>query len=204
MPKARLRRPLYCLIPSSSSLQDVPVTKRRIIDGTQIWSATVALGAVLAAPAVDDRAYAGSTDSLVYAINLQTGDMEWFFAAQGQITVSPVAGPTTLYVASNDFHVYALKKAKGDTLWSYNTGAPVTTRPTLAGTRLYVGTQTGEVLILDASSGSLVKSFKLEGPAASAPIIADGRVYISDIKRRLYCFGSSAERSSVPPVPVSK
>jgi outer membrane protein assembly factor BamB len=166
------------------------MSAHRIRDGEQIWSHR-ASGAILAPAAVDDRAYFGSTDSLLYAVNLATGSMDWFFATQGQIVVSPVVGENRIYAASNDFRVYALNMESGDTIWSYNAGGPITTRPTLAGNILFIGTQTGELRLIDSNTGTLIRTFKLQGAAASPAIAADGRIFISDTKRRLYCFGNS-------------
>ena len=171
------------------------MSAHRQSDGSPVWSHQTT-GAVLAAPAVDDRVYIASTDSLLYAVNLATGGMDWFFAARGQLTVSPVTGPNHVYVASNDYRIYALDKTTGDTTWSYLTGGPLTTRPTLAGGLLYVGTQTGELLLIDAATGILTRSFKLDGFAATPPIIAHGRVYIADTKRQLYCFGNTSIETS--------
>ncbi len=178
-----IRADSLILIPSGRNM-----VARRISDGSQVWSHQ-ASGAILAAAALDDRAYFGSTDSLLYAVNLKTGSMEWFFATHGQIVVSPVIGRDRIYAGSNDYHVYALNMAKGDTIWSYDTGGPVTARPTLAGDILYVGTQLGELLLLNADTGALLKSFKLTDAAATPPIVANGRVYIADNNRRLHCFG---------------
>lgn len=164
---------------------------RRIRDGSQVWSHQ-ASGAILSPAALGDHAYFGSTDSLVYAINLTTGTMQWFFPTRGQIVVPPVIGTDRVYVASNDGRIYALGMATGDTLWTFDTGGPLTTRPTLIGRVLFVGTQTGQLVMLESDTGTQVRSFKLEGPATTAPIPAAGRVYIADNKRRLHCFGVSS------------
>jgi len=79
-------------------------------------------------------AYFGSTDSLLYAVTLDTGTMKWFFAASGQIMASPTVGDSLIYLAANDQMVYALDRATGRPVWSFDTGAPVNTEPTLAAT----------------------------------------------------------------------
>jgi len=173
------------------------VSARRVADGSVVWS-HLSPGAVRAAPSVSDgMAFFGSTDSLVYAVTLNEGAMKWFFATRGQVMTSPTVGPDRVYLAANDQLVYALDRTTGRKVWSYNTGAPANTEPTLAGNTLIISTQKGKLLFLNAATGTLEQEFHLSAPASTAPVVANNRVYVADVRRQLYCFGSSREEMSL-------
>ncbi len=68
------------------------------------------------------RAYIGSDDKHVYAIDLATGDKVWAFATQGPVEAPPLIVNDRIYIGSSDGNFYALDAHSGSELWQYETG----------------------------------------------------------------------------------
>ena len=137
--------------------------------------------AVTATPAVvDGTVYVGDWSGRFYAIDLDTGELDWSFTAEphppvyagqivGSATVADVGGTRTVYVPSGET-LYALRADDGEVRWQRALGRPegdddpteIESSPAVAeglvivGTDVHnspVGTAAG-VVALDASTGA--------------------------------------------------
>ena len=152
--------------------------------GTLRWSVST-LGFVVASPALgsDGTLYGASFDGKVYAINDQTGAVEWTYQTADNIYSSPALvtdaeGRTTaVVVASTDGSVYSLSPS-GQLLWRYDTGDVVRSSPVVglappgdpAGHIVYVGSGDGRLYALDAADGRRRWSFDT---TATSPSLRD-------------------------------
>ncbi|TVQ24010.1 MAG: hypothetical protein EA383_12590 [Spirochaetaceae bacterium] len=73
----------------------------------------------------ENRLYFGTTDGNFYAMNIETGYMDWVYRTGAPVNSVPYADETHVYFGSNDGHVYAVHRESGEEAWRFNTGSTV-------------------------------------------------------------------------------
>ena len=93
-------------------------------------------------PAVTDQAVViGGRDKLVHALNPQTGQPLWTFAAGARVDSSPVIAGDYIYVGARA--LIALALASGAEVWRFETGAAIAASPAIAADHLVIGATDG-------------------------------------------------------------
>lgn len=70
---------------------------------------------------VGDTVHFGSDDGNFYALDLNTGYMQWIFKSGAPVNSVPFADSGNLYFGSNDGHVYAVDRSTGEERWRFPT-----------------------------------------------------------------------------------
>ncbi|MFP4632395.1 MAG: PQQ-binding-like beta-propeller repeat protein [Halobacteriales archaeon] len=110
-------------------------------------------GAVETTPAVvDGVVYYGSDDGSLYAVDAESGEVEWEFETDGSVQSSPAVVDGSVYFGSNDRWFYCVD-VDGEEVWSYEVGDRLETSPAVAGGSVYFGSAGGELYGLDAEDG---------------------------------------------------
>ena len=166
----------------------------RVKDGAK--SAALSLKAYMAGSAaiVDGRAYFGTFNNEVVAIDLKGQRVAWRFSdpdRQFPFYSSPAVSAGTVFIGGQDRFVRALDAASGKPRWTFITRARVNSSPVLAGNRVVVGSSDGVLYVLDAATGKELWHF--EGGAAflASPAVAVGRIVIGDTDGRVYGIGQA-------------
>ncbi|WP_165875277.1 right-handed parallel beta-helix repeat-containing protein [Natrarchaeobius chitinivorans] len=174
------------------------------VEGEAIWTETVDERFDDNAPTVvDGMAYISDFQGTVYAIDVDTGDVEWEFERDYDGTdeaptvvdgVVYVAGGTSLIGDSGT--LYAIDAETGDERWN-----ETMTRPprgsTVVGDTVYVSTgpdfdhNNGYVLAFDATDGEALWEYETTGQTRGAPTVADGTVFIGDRVGTVYALGAA-------------
>jgi outer membrane protein assembly factor BamB len=66
--------------------------------------------------------FASSVDNKVYALNANTGRVQWTFFTEGPVRYAPTIWRNRLYVGSDDGHVYCLRAKNGKFIWKHRAG----------------------------------------------------------------------------------
>jgi outer membrane protein assembly factor BamB len=123
---------------------------------TQVWAARA--GRRLTGPVVlkDGYIYGAGVDRKVYAVDLETGAVQWSSRLSGQVAGGVLVSGDTVYAASSrpEGRVYALDRDTGKRIWRSKTG-PVGAPMALVGSTLVVSAQRGQLLGLDPRNGSV-------------------------------------------------
>ena len=141
----------------------------------------------ISSPAVaNGKVYFGSGDGNVYAVDTQSGLLQWKFPTKDVVHASPAVVNNTVYIGSWDSSLYAIDAESGQLKWSFEAGQdPVMhnqvgfqSSPAIADGMVYVGCRDGHVYALDANNGRK----KWDYPTAkswvnSTPAVRDGMVY---------------------------
>jgi outer membrane protein assembly factor BamB len=164
----------------------------RVADGKVLFQ--VALGSNTGSSAVIDgaRAYLGTYNNEVVAVDLQAHRIAWRFHDPDRefpYYASPALAGTRVIVGGRDKMVHALEMATGKSAWKFVTRARVDSSAALAGSRVFVGSSDGRLYELDAGSGQKKWEYEAGDALTSSPAIAGGRVVIGSLDGRLYCFG---------------
>jgi outer membrane protein assembly factor BamB len=149
-------------------------------DGEKRWAQPLDGGVAASSPAVvDDMVYVGCQDERVYALDAETGDIEWRFETEGSVDASPAVADGTVFVGSTDERFYALDRLEGTTRWTAPIGESIGAPATVAGTHVYVGDGGGHLHALDTATGDRVWSYAAtDGTIMTNPAIADGTLYV--------------------------
>jgi outer membrane protein assembly factor BamB len=138
-----------------------------------------------------NRAYVGTFDGSIFALDASTGAEIWNFATGGSVWSSPTVANDMVYIGSNDFTVYALSTASGSKIWNFTTGGGVFSSPTFVQEVVYVGSTDNNVYALDASNGAKIWNFSTGGQVRDSPAVVNGVVYVGSQDGNFYALNAA-------------
>ena len=167
----------------------------RLADGREMGKVELG-GYAAASPALaGGRAFVGTFENRVVAVDLAAGKLAWTFAPEREFPFYASAavageGAVALVIApGRDREVHALAAADGAERWSWPAGARVDASPVVAGDRVWVATLGGVLAALDLASGEPGWTFTAGTGFEASPAVAAGRLVIGDADGVLYCLG---------------
>jgi outer membrane protein assembly factor BamB len=176
-------------------------------DGTERWSFDTD-GVIDSSALLDDlgRVYFGSGDGHLYALDAQTGELVWRFAAdaptdgtfinwwEGNVAIGPDG---TLYAGNDNFYVYAIDRETGTQAWRFPVNDQTWSLPAVdvdTG-ELYVGNNNlipgaGSVFALEPDG---TKRWQVDtlGSVAASPLLLDERIVVGSFDGILRAFDTS-------------
>lgn len=134
---------------------------------------------------VDGVFYCGSGDGHLYAIQADSGKLEWKFKTAGRIRSSPAYSEGTIFFGSFDGYLYALNAANGEQKWKFKTEGnaafpmgEIQSSPAVAGGQVYFGSRDGFLYCLEAASGKEKWRFDHKMSwVITSPAISQGLVF---------------------------
>ena len=164
------------------------------------------VGSVAASPAIaGPRLIAPSKDGNAYAIDRETGTLDWQASVDAGIS-SPAVSGSTVFVGGGAFggngRVVALDVTTGTRRWSFAPNGPVQASIAYADGKVVFATNSahGTVYALNATSGVLIWSFE-PSPAEfilGSPVVADGLVFAPSDNGHVYALGQSLAALPTP------
>lgn len=149
-----------------------------------LWSRNdLAKDRIVAGPVqVDGVAYVATSDNLLLALDAESGDELWRFAADFSIWAQPTYHDGKLYIASLDRHLYAIDAADGSELWAVELSGAMSAQPVVNPDEnlVYAASYDREVHALDMDTGTEAWSVPATDWVWSAPALADGTLYFGD------------------------
>lgn len=146
---------------------------------------------VRSSPAIhEDYIYVVSTDGILKAINMETGEEEWDLDLEAKTNSSPVIHSNRLYIGCED-GLKAVNIKDHKIIWKYDCGS-VESSPCFYEDRIYFGSDDGHLYGLD-SDGKVDMDKKLDGELKSSPIAVDDSIYIGSTNGKLYCIGTDKD-----------
>lgn len=105
--------------------------------------------------------YFGSSDSNVYALDIETGAKKWQFKTGGSIHSSPAIYKNNLIIGSWDSNIYCLNATTGIKKWSYATGKDtdnyiwigIQASPTIDDGVAYIGSRDAKLYAFNVKTG---------------------------------------------------
>ncbi|MFB6284416.1 MAG: PQQ-binding-like beta-propeller repeat protein [Halobacteria archaeon] len=156
--------------------------------------------------AKDGVTYVGGTDTVMYAIDVESGTKKWSNKTGGWIFTKPAVVGDHVYYGSNDKKLYKVKKDSGDVVWTYKTKSKIPTGPTVVDGSVYIGTDLSFVVSVDAESGkknwrkqtgtAKKKYHYPDGPGGTkvynSLAVADGKVYCTTDRSGIHAFDAKS------------
>ena len=123
-----------------------------------------------------------SNHSYLYALDAETGDLEWKFQPEAMAESSPTVVDGTVYFACIAGNVYALDAGDGQERWRFSTeedtAGGFTATPAVADCTVFVGSWGKKLYALNARDGSIRWEYEASGAVSASPAVSDGTVYI--------------------------
>ena len=126
-----------------------------------------------------DKAFIGSDDGCIYALDFATGQKVWAFKTAAAVEAPPLLAGSNLYCGSTDGFLYAIDARTGKELWRFETGAKIAGSAnafqSAQGLRILVGSYDFKLYCLEAASGKTNWVYPSANFINGAPAIADGK-----------------------------
>jgi len=157
------------------------------------------LGLFYATPAVSDggRVFVASQlttggflsqrQSIVWALDAETGEALWSFeGASGHYVEGGALGNGLFVIGNGDGNVYALDADSGVLQWTFETGHRVWATPLIVSDIVYIGAMDRHLYALDLHTGEVIWEFKREGAFGGTPVLRDGTLYLGAFDNVFY------------------
>ena len=147
--------------------------------GKLLWSTDEELLSGISLPSiVDNTVFVGSNFEF-FAIDANTGKIEWKRDMPGHINSSPAISKDIVYFGSTDNYIYAIDRFTGDTHWQYPTSSLTSGAPLVSNGFLFIGSGDEHMYALDAATGKLLWKYFTGMHISSAPSLQDGILYFT-------------------------
>lgn len=147
---------------------------------------------IFTSPAVvDGRAYLGTGDRRVLALDAASGELIWERDVSSPVHASPAVAGDLVFTGLNDGSVIALDRRDGQIVWKFDTDGPIFSPPAVDGGILYVGSGDQKLYALDALTGKKRWSYKTDGWVISSPAVWGDVVAVTSMDGYLYIIDRS-------------
>lgn len=158
---------------------------------TNLWTFKME-SSIHSSPAIyKDYMYVVSTDGILKAIDMETGEEEWDLDLEAKTNSSPIVNSNRLYIGCED-GLKAININNHDMIWEYDCDS-VESTPFFYDDVVYFGSDDGHLYGLDKEDGKVVLNKKLDGELKSSPIVVEDSIYIGSTNGKLYSVGTDKE-----------
>ncbi len=141
----------------------------------------------------EGRVFLTAYDGSLYALDLETGELEWFQETGRHIVGGAAVAGDTVYVGSGDHCLYAFDSAGGDPRWEpFCSGDKIWSTPVVSNGVVYVASMDKRLYALNADTGTEEWSFKGEAAITSTPVVAGDRVYVGALNNKFYALDAAS------------
>jgi hypothetical protein len=132
-----------------------------------------------------ERAYIGSVDGKVYALDAAAGEVVWTFQTGEKVRATPAMIDGVVYVGSWDKTMVALDAQTGELRWQTPVYGQVQTTALVVNGLVYSASRKASVVALKVESGEKVWEFNYGGNmwVESSPTLLDNVLYIGSSGR---------------------
>ena len=157
------------------------------LEGRDLWSFDGAAGQYVEGGAIGgDTFVIGNSDGHVYALDVETGKLQWKFKTGHRVWATPLIVSDIVYIGSMDRHFYALRLSDGKPVWDFHAGGAFAGMPSLRDGRLYIGGFDDKLYAIDAETGAEIWRFTGENWFWGGPVIYGDAVYAADVNGNVY------------------
>lgn len=136
--------------------------------------------------------YLSSSDSRVYALSSETGEVLWSFSTSGPVMASPIIVDDKLLVASTDGSVSLISRADGKPHWQYQGDSSIVATPALCKGLVAVPTLDGHLFAIDLKTGMREWKCSVGDAVVGTPHFHAGNIYVGTHSAEVVAVSSSS------------
>ncbi len=168
--------------------------------GTEVWTFDQVEGQIVGSPAAaNGKILVPTTSGHLYALNEETGRLNWTFPRVGSLSGgfwgSPVIKNDLVFIASLNHSLYALEFETGNLVRETDLSGASAGSPTLTDDHILVGTFSEKLHAVNLESGRISWSFETDGWVWGNPTVSEGVAYFGDMTGRIYALDAQTGRS---------
>jgi outer membrane protein assembly factor BamB len=150
---------------------------------------------LFSSPVSDDNiVYIGGLDSILYAIDLNTGKEIWKFHTRGEIRSAVCLSDSQLFLNGGDGSLYCLNKETGKLFWKFNTKGErkydfadyFHSTPVLFNETIYCGSGDGNFYAVNSKTGQSVWVFKTGNIVHTTAAISNNKIFFGSHDGNVY------------------
>lgn len=150
-----------------------------------LW--TLETGGIESTPAIAaGTVYVGSLDKILYAVDLQTGNLKWKYEATDEIKSSPSFNQDTVYFGDELGTFHAIDAVTGKKKWEFKANAGIISSANFAGDRVVFGSYDNNLYCLSLKDGSLLWKLETAGYVHATPAIQNENVLVTGCDGKLH------------------
>ncbi len=159
---------------------------------------------IIGSPVIDEQTvYLGSTDGVLYALNLNDGKELWKFTTYGPIRSTVAIEKEKLFLFSGDGNLYCLNKQSGSLLWRFKTFTGYigdrkydfadyyASSPLQYDKAVYFGCSDGRIYSVNTENGKLLWSYETGDIVHTTPAISQGKLFAGSFDGNVYALNVS-------------
>ncbi|MEE1129233.1 MAG: PQQ-binding-like beta-propeller repeat protein [Methanobrevibacter sp.] len=159
---------------------------------TNLWTFNME-SPIHSSPAIyNDYIYVVSSEGILKAIDMETGQEEWKIDLESKTNSSPIVNSNRLYIGCED----GIKVVNINThkiMWDYDCN-DVESTPFFYKDVIYFGSDDGHLFGFD-KDGKVQLNKKLDGELKSSPIVVNDSIYIGSTNGKMYSIGTDKEKN---------
>ena len=150
---------------------------------------------IFSSPVISENTvYFGGNDSILHAVNIESGKEEWKLKTNGEIRSNVCIDGDYLYLNGGDGTIYKLEKLTGKTVWKFETKGEKKvdfadyfhSTPALFNQTIYFGSGDGYFYAVDVKEGKQIWKFKTGNAVHTTPAIASDKVFFGSFDGFVY------------------
>jgi len=163
--------------------------------GRELWRFNEAAGQYVEGGALGGGLFIiGNSDGNIYALDAESGDLQWTFETEHRVWATPLVTSDTVYIGSMDRHLYALNLSDGSARWDFVADGAFAGTPALRDGTLYLGTFDDKLYAIDADTGSERWVFTGKNWFWGGPVVRDGIIYAADASGNVYALDDTGKQ----------
>lgn len=158
---------------------------------TNLWTFNMG-NPIHSSPAIiNDTIFVVSSQGMLKAINMETGEEDWDFDIKKPTNSSPIVNSDSLFIGCED-GVKAIDINSHEVKWEYDCGN-VESTPFFYDDVVYFGSDDGHLYGVDSDDGNETFNKKLDGELKSSPFVLNDTIYIGSTNSKMYSIGTDED-----------
>lgn len=150
-----------------------------------------------AAPVVSGNTCFFASGDYVYAVDLETGSLNWKYPSDrglgGSVRGTPAIYGGNVYFGAGDGNLYCIDGATGTFQWAYQTRGSIRCPPVIVDGVIYVGADDNSLYAVDAESGDMMwKPFTARDDMAIGVAVSSGMAVVGCMDGNMYGINASS------------
>ena len=170
---------------SIADFRELPKTFWKFKTGAPVYSSPIVS---------DNLVYIGGLDSILYAIEINTGKEKWRFRTRGEIRSNICVADDRLYLNGGDGNLYALNKLTGKVVWKFPTDGEKKydfadyfhSTPVVKNGIIYFGSGDGNLYAVKSDSGIMLWKFSSGNIIHTTPAIDNNKIFFGSFDGYVY------------------